>query len=80
MSKKTKSSSIVEDGEPKKMHWLDEKKDGRNRSEMRFGRGRGRVRGGELSDVGRDRGGERRDVGAAAAKFPWSSMRSYASR
>lgn len=77
MSKKTKSSSIVEDGEPKKMHWLDEKKDGRNRSEMRFGRGRDR--GGDRLNFGRDRG-ERRDVGAAAAKFPWSSMRSYASR
>ncbi|MCD7460219.1 hypothetical protein HAX54_043107 [Datura stramonium] len=73
MSKKSKSS-IVEDDEPKKMHWLEEKKDGRNRSEMRFSRG------GERSDVGRNRGGEHRDVGAAAAKFPWSSMSSYASR
>ncbi|XP_055818854.1 uncharacterized protein LOC129887695 [Solanum dulcamara] len=78
MSKKSKSS-IVEDDEPKKMHWLDEKKDGRNRSEVRFGRGRDH-RGGDCSDIGRGRVGERRDVGAAAAKFPWSSMRSYASR
>ncbi|KAK6775034.1 hypothetical protein RDI58_026035 [Solanum bulbocastanum] len=78
MSKKSKSS-IVEDDEPKKMHWLDEKKDGRNRSEMRFGRGHDH-RSGQRSDVVRDRGGERRDVGAAAAKFPWSSMRSYTPR
>lgn len=77
MSKKS-TSSIVEDDEPKKMHWLDEKKDGRNRAEMRFGHGRDRS--GERSGVGRDGGGERCDVGAAAAKFPWSSMRSYASR
>ncbi|XP_059298681.1 uncharacterized protein LOC132051560 [Lycium ferocissimum] len=81
MSKKSKSSSIVEDDEPKKMHWLDEKKDGRNRSPMRFNRGPGRDRVGERLDVGRERHGVRRDVGAAAAaKFPWSSMRSYASR
>ncbi|XP_016572539.2 uncharacterized protein LOC107870499 isoform X1 [Capsicum annuum] len=75
MSNKSKSSSIVEDDEPKKMHWLEEKKDGRNRPDMRFGRGR--YHGEERSDVGRDRG---RDVGSAAAKFPWSSMRSYTSR
>ncbi|PHT64712.1 THO complex subunit 4D [Capsicum annuum] len=75
MSNKSKSSSIVEDDEPKKMHWLEEKKDGRNRPDMRFGRGR--YHGEKRSDVGRDRG---RDVGSAAAKFPWSSMRSYTSR
>ncbi|XP_009598557.1 uncharacterized protein [Nicotiana tomentosiformis] len=67
MSKKSKSS-IVEDDEPKKMHWLDEKRDTRSSSERRFSRGRDRERGGERSS----------DVGAAAAKFPWSSMRSYA--
>ncbi|XP_009765683.1 uncharacterized protein LOC107792816 [Nicotiana tabacum] len=69
MSKKSKSS-IVEDDEPKKMHWLDEKRDTRSSSERRFSRGRDRERGGERSS----------DVGAAAAKFPWSSMRSYIPR
>jgi len=69
MSKKSKSS-IVEDDEPKKMHWLDEKRDTRSSSERRFSRGRDREHGGERSS----------DVGAPAAKFPWSSMRSYAPR
>ncbi|OIT02495.1 PREDICTED: uncharacterized protein LOC109227196 [Nicotiana attenuata] len=66
MSKKSKSS-IVEDDEPKKMHWLDDKRDTKSSSERRFSRGRDREHGSS-------------DVGAAAAKFPWSSMRSYAPR
>lgn len=63
-SKKSKSS-IVEDDEPKKMHWLDGKKYGRSKSETSTSRGYD---------------GDRSNVGAAPAKFPWSSMRSYAAR
>ncbi|PHU11640.1 hypothetical protein BC332_18570 [Capsicum chinense] len=48
MSMKSKCSIVKED-EPKKMHWLDKKKDGRNRSETRFSRGHDRGR--ERSDV-----------------------------
>ncbi|RAL43963.1 unnamed protein product [Cuscuta campestris] len=66
-------SSIVEDGEPKKMHWLEEKKErGKSRPEMRFDRGRG---GDRTRNV--RRGGSE---AAEAVKFPWSSMKSFASR
>ncbi|CAH9131281.1 unnamed protein product [Cuscuta epithymum] len=66
-AKKKSKSSIVEDGEPKQMHWLEEKKErGKSRPETRF--------------CGGDRSRNVRQGASEAVKFPWSSMRSFAGR
>nr|GMC57178.1 ribosomal protein L23 family protein [Ipomoea batatas] len=67
---KQSKSSIVEDGEPKKAHWLDDRKEGKSRPQGRYGRGHG---------VNRSRNAGS-GVDAATAKFPWSSMKSFAGR
>ncbi|XP_027178962.1 uncharacterized protein LOC113777928 [Coffea eugenioides] len=72
MAKPSKKSSMLEDGEPRTPHWLDERKDRSNGfRQERFGSPR---RGGHSRD-GPGGGGS---TGAAAAKFPWSSMKSFA--
>ncbi|KAL3524726.1 hypothetical protein ACH5RR_013098 [Cinchona calisaya] len=69
MSKPSKKSSILEDGQPKTPHWLDEKKDVSNWSRQeRYGSRRGNGHS--------DHGGN--IAGGATAKFPWSSMKSFA--
>ncbi|KAL3527739.1 hypothetical protein ACH5RR_012395 [Cinchona calisaya] len=66
MAKPSKKSSILEDGEPKTPHWLDEKKDRANRFRPeRFGSSHGGC------------GSDGDSAGGAAAKFPWSSMKSF---
>lgn len=71
---KQSKSSIVEDGEPKKTHWLDDRKDRKSRPEAKYGRGHGVNR---TRDAGR---GVAAATDSSAVKFPWSSMKSFAGR
>lgn len=67
IAKQAKRPGIVEDAEPKTPHWLDDKKVGASRfRSQRFGNDRRGARKGSDSSA------------EPAAKFPWSSMKSFA--
>lgn len=74
IAKPSKKSSIVEDAEPKTPHWLYDKK-----SESKIGYYRSRPERFISSHGGRGGGGGGGDgFAGSVAKFPWSSMKSFA--
>lgn len=67
IAKQAKKSGVVEDPEPKTPHWLDDKKVGASQfRKEKYGPAPRVIQRGSDSS------------GGAAAKFPWSSMKSFA--
>lgn len=70
IAKQAKTSGVVEDAEPKTPHWLDEKKvEAPKFRREKYGTAPRISQRGSRSDGG--------SSGGPAAKFPWSSMKSF---
>lgn len=70
IAKQAKTSGVVEDAEPKTPHWLDEKKvEAPKFRREKYGTAPRISQRGSGSDGG--------SSGGPAAKFPWSSMKSF---